>query len=456
MHKVTIKDFGEVDLGDKRRTERLATIINNISRSPGSSIPKQSGSWYDTKATYEFFKNEEVTVEALQTALGNYGSSQMGDLTQVLIAHDFSQISYNDLQAEGLGYLARKDATGIIAFSSIAVSTEGIPLSLLYQQSFTRPMEELGKARRRKETAFEDKESYHWYKGITAVNELLGDRIQKIHIADREADIYELFFCAYEANTDLLVRAKHPRKLKDGSALWDAIGQQEESTRMQLSIPDETGKKTEAIEVQIRYRQVEILRPAASNNQYESVEMTAIELKQVSDLKSWQEGPLHWKLLTTLPVNTTAEALQCVRWYCYRWLIERFHYVLKSGTRIEELQLHQASSLQKAIYVYSIAAMRIMQMVYQSRENPNISCEVVLTKEQWMALYLLTQPVTELPTKPPSLADAVRWIGKLGGHLGRKSDGPPGLKTVWLGYQRVCDAAYMYEKLLSVQNLGKA
>ena len=39
-------------------------------------------------------------------------------------------------------------------------------------------------------------------------------------------------------------------------------------------------------------------------------------------------------------------------------------------------------------------------------------------------------------------------------HLGRKSDGPPGLKTTWLGYQRICDAADVYE-LLNSQNLGK-
>ncbi|MBN8785611.1 MAG: hypothetical protein J0I84_08365 [Terrimonas sp.] len=45
------------------------------------------------------------------------------------------------------------------------------------------------------------------------------------------------------------------------------------------------------------------------------------------------------------------------------------------------------------------------------------------------------------------------WIGRLGGHLGRKSDGPPGLKTVWLGYQQLCHAASVYE--LMTQNLGK-
>jgi hypothetical protein len=183
--------------------------------------------------------------------------------------------------------------------------------------------------------------------------------------------------------------------------------------------------------------------------------MTAIELKQVSAKEDWQEELLHWKLLTTVAVKTVADALQCIKWYCYRWLIERFHYVLKSGTKIEELQLQQASSLQKAIHVYSIAAMRIMQLVYQSRQTPQVSCEVVLTKEQWIVLYILVHKTPDVPKQPPTLGEAVGWIGKLGGHLGRKSDGPPGLKTVWLGYQRICDAASICDILINLKNLGK-
>ena len=108
-------------------------------------------------------------------------------------------------------------------------------------------------------------------------------------------------------------------------------------------------------------------------------------------------------------ITKVADALQCVKWYCYRWLIERFHYVLKSGTRIEELQLQQGSSLQKR-YMCTADAMRIMQLVYQSRQTPKVSCEVVLTKEQWLVLYMLIHKTPVLPDKPPTLAEAVYWI----------------------------------------------
>ena len=444
MHQVALKDFPGLGLGDIRRNNRFVSIINNICERPGSSIPRQSGDWYDTKATYSFFSNEDVTLSSLQEAIMGFGSGQLTGLNKVLVAHDMTNVSYNDLKADGLGYLDNKLGNGIICYSSIAISEDGIPLSLVHQQTWTRPKEQLGKAKNRKATPFEQKETYEWYKGMQIVNQQIGPAIGKLHIADRGADIYELFFMAYETNTDLLVRSIHNRKLGDGSHLWDSVADQAAAAVVELQIPDETGKKRTAIEAEVRFHCVEILRPVASKNKYECVELTAIEVKQKGEKKDWQKELLHWKLLTTLPITTVTDALQCVKWYCFRWLIERFHYVLKSGTKIEELQLKKADSLQKAIHTYSIAAMRIMQMVYQSRAAPDVNCEVVLTREQWIALYVLIHKTKNIPQQPPSLGKAVEWIGKLGGHLGRKSDGPPGLKTVWLGYQRVCDAAEFY------------
>lgn len=453
MHQITIKDFPDLAFGDIRRSERFVSIINNISSNPESSIPLQNCGWYQTKSTYEFYKNEDVSLDALKKAISSYGRSLVtGD--QVLIAHDFCQISYNDSSATGLGYLANKEGRGIITYNSIAISNTGVPLSLVYQDSFIRKDEDLGKSKKRWETPFEGKESYNWHKGITAVNQALGEAIHKIHIADREADIYELFFCAYEDNTDLLVRAKHNRRLTDRSALWDAVDKQQVAATTTLSIPDKSWTRRVEVKAEVKFQQVEILRPDTSKNKYKSVTMYAIELRQVSPKLDWQEEILHWKLLTTLKVTTSEEALQCVRWYCYRWLIERFHYVLKSGTKIEKLQLQKATSLQKAIHVYSIAAMRMMQLVYQSRSTPDISCELALTKEQWTILYILIHKKPPTSDDPPTLGDAVKWIGKLGGHLGRKSDGPPGLKAVWTGYRHLCDATSAY-MIIKNQNLGK-
>lgn len=453
MHQVTIENFPWLEFGDVRRNERFVAIINSVSQQPGKSIPQLCQDWYNTKATYSFYRNKDVTISSLQKAIAAFASRELADLKRVLIAHDISNVSYNDLKASGLGYLDNKEGQGIMCYSSVAISEDGIPLALVYQQTWVRPEEQLGKAKQRKTIPFEQKESYEWYKGIKEVNKQLGDTVGKLHIADRGADIYELLFSAFETNTDLLIRSTHNRKLGDGSHLWDDMAQQPIAATVKLSIPDKTGKKRADIEVDVRFHVVEILRPARSKNEFERVKLTAIEIIQNGEKHDWQEEPLHWKLLTTLTISTVPEALQCVKWYCYRWLIERFHYILKSGTKVEKLQLKEASSLSKAIHVYSLAAMRIMQMVYQSRATPNVSCEVILTKEQWVVLYMLVHKTNKLPDKPPTIGQAIAWIAKLGGHLGRKSDGPPGLKTVWRGYEMVCNAESLYN-IFSNQKFG--
>jgi hypothetical protein len=445
MHNITVKDFPFLDFGDVRRDERFVTIINNLSAQPGSSIPKQNKRWYDTKATYEFFKNEDVSIEALKKTMMHYGARQVSDKMQLLIIHDISSISYNDLQAEGLGYLDNKAGRGILCYSSMAATTDGQPLSLMYQHTWVRPLDQLGKSSKRKQINFEAKETYRWYESMQQVNKLLGQSTHKIHIADREADIYELFFHAYEPNTDILIRARHNRQLSNRSQLWDNIAEQPSAATVSLDIPDKTGKRRLTVNAEVRYHQVEILRPVISKSNYESVLLTAIEIKESTKGHINDEDIVHWKLLTTLEISSVTDVLRCVKWYTFRWLIERFHYVLKSGTKIEELQLKDAVSLQKAISVYSLAAFRVMQLVYESRHHPEISCEAVLTKAQWQTLYMLINQTNRIPKKEPSLEQAVAWIGRLGGHLGRKSDGPPGLKTVWQGYQQLCHAASVYE-----------
>jgi hypothetical protein len=454
MKPMSVKDFPGLELGDIRRNERLVTLINQVTDQPGTSIPQHNDSWSETKATYEWFKNEQVSIDKLEKAIQHYGAAQLAAQPSILVIHDISNISYNDLKATGLGYLDNKQGRGVMCYTCLAATTTGLPLSLLYQHTWIRPLEEVGKSEERKKLAFEDKETYRWYEAMKEVNKLVDPPIHKLHIADREADVYDLFFHAFEPNTDFLVRARHNRSLKEGTKLWDRIAQREVAAIITLEIPDKKAPhKKRELQAEVRYDQVEVKRPStAKKDSPVSVSLTAIEVKEINSTVA-RKDLVHWKLLTTLSVTSLSEVLQCVKWYCMRWLIERFHYVLKSGTKIEELQLKSAQRLQKAIMVYSMAAFRVMQLVYEGRHHPQVSCELVLTKAQWITLYMLIHKRDHIPEEPPTLQQAVQWIGRLGGHLGRKSDGPPGLKTVWRGYQQLCAAATMYE-LINNQKFG--
>lgn len=159
--------------------------------------------------------------------------------------------------------------------------------------------------------------------------------------------------------------------------------------------------------------------------------------------------PISWLLLTTLNVSNLELACQCLRWYALRWLIERFHYVLKSGCRIEQLQLETAQRIQRALATYVIVAWRLLWLTYEARINPQTSCEVALEPFEWQALYCHVSQSTTPPTHPPSLHRAVLWIARLGGFLARKCDGQPGVKTLWRGLRRLHDIATTWQLIHS-------
>jgi hypothetical protein len=145
------------------------------------------------------------------------------------------------------------------------------------------------------------------------------------------------------------------------------------------------------------------------------------------------EKAVVWLLLTTVSVETFEAACQCLKWYSKRWLIERYFYALKSGCRVEELQLESAGRLKRAIACYSMVAWRLLWLTYEARQHPEQSVAGILETEEWQVLYCRVHQTNQVPEEAPSLGESVLWIAKLGGFLGRKGDGEPGVETLWRG-----------------------
>jgi hypothetical protein len=148
-------------------------------------------------------------------------------------------------------------------------------------------------------------------------------------------------------------------------------------------------------------------------------------------------------------VRNVADALQYLTWYSFRWLIERYHYVLKSGCGVEQLALQTADRWWRAVAVYSIVAWRLFRFSYQARQTPQASCEVALETDEWQALYGFIHQTQTVPSTPPTLSEAVRWLAQLGGFLGRRGDGEPGVKTIWRGLTRLQDLVAIWRLLHS-------
>ena len=162
---------------------------------------------------------------------------------------------------------------------------------------------------------------------------------------------------------------------------------------------------------------------------------------------------IEWMLLTTMPVNSVDDAIQVLQWYCCRWGIEIWHKVLKSGCKFEQRQLQTAQRLQRLLPVLAVIAWRIHLAAMISRTTPEVSCTLLLEEMEWKALYCAIHKVKEAPAEPPPVGEAVRWIARLGGFLGRKGDGHPGVTTLWRGMAHLADLTEMYRIMTDSESL---
>jgi hypothetical protein len=151
------------------------------------------------------------------------------------------------------------------------------------------------------------------------------------------------------------------------------------------------------------------------------------------------DKPIEWRLLTNLPVTSLQEAARMIDWYRARWEIEMFFHVLKNGCRIEALQLGCIDKIERALVLYMVVAWRIARLMRLGRSCPDLDAQLMFEPDEWQAAYILNKK--KLPDKPPTLNEVVRLVARLGGFLARTGDGEPGVKTIWLGMQRILDFA---------------
>ena len=326
--------------------------------------------------------------------------------------------------------------------STIAVTTEGLPLGLINQQVWARDISELGKAKKRHQKPTVSKESNKWLNGLRMTHELIPSEKKVVTIADREADFYDLLAFTRPQNSELLIRATQNRCLIDSEFhLKEAIEEVKPSGEITVELKRNSSRKARSAKLCLRYTSLTIQPP---QNRKSQEQLKTIKLQVILALEEeppGEEKPISWLLLTTLPISNISDVIRYVKWYSYRWLIERYHYTLKSGCALEKLQLKTAKRLEMALATYSIVAWRLLWLTYIARTHPNNDCSVVLEPHEWQSLYATIHGKNYHEPRPPTLAEAVRWIAQLGGFLGRKNDGVPGVKTLWRGLKRLDDIA---------------
>jgi hypothetical protein len=145
--------------------------------------------------------------------------------------------------------------------------------------------------------------------------------------------------------------------------------------------------------------------------------------------------PVDWMLLTSEPSETFEQAVRVLEIYEARWLIEDFHMGLKTGCALEKRQLKTVAAMKNLVSILSVIAWQLLALRAAARAPEPEPATKVMTAEQLEALYLLRP---KLRAQPELTAQrALVEVAKLGGHLARNSDGPPGWRTLWKGMEKV-------------------
>jgi hypothetical protein len=427
---------------DYRHGRRLQALLAGLSAHPDKSVPQALGESSQSQAAYRFWSNYAVKASQIvesQRAAVLQRVEAAGEV--VLAVQDTTDLNYGThrLQAQGLGFINQTVQQGIKVHSCLAVSGTGLPLGLLGQQTWTRA-ERTGKRPDYKKKPTCEKESQRWLDMMQAAEVGQSDALMVVHVGDREADMYDFFVQAQQLQTQVLIRAVQNRKVRhELDYLLLTIAQAAVLGERTIQLQRQPERPAREAQVQLRAMSVTLAVPAQhpQRKDFRPITMNVLLVEEVNPPPTGQK-PIRWLLLTTLPIDTAAQAWQCVTWYTYRWWIERFHYVLKQGCQIEALQLSKASRLTKALATYSIVACRLLTLMETARQQPDQTCETILTDPEWRLLRRKFQPKSRAQ-KPPTFAQAIIWIAQLGGFLARKGDGMPGVKTLWRGISKLHD-----------------
>lgn len=448
------EELGEVDFGDRRLNKRLVTIAQAFYARPQANIPQACQTRGETKATYRFLDHPETSMEAILEPHYQATGARMRREEVILAVQDTTSLNYTAHPAtENLGPIGyRKDrGLGLLLHDTMAFNREGTPLGLLDVQCWARDGADFGKKKWRHSLPIGEKESNKWLVSFRKVAEAQKQCPQSlvVSVGDREADIYELFELAWRdpSGPKLLIRAEQDRLLAEGQGhLWEKMAQQEVLGTQEIHVPRQKNRPARVARLEVRFAQV-TLKPPQRKKGRKELTLWAVWAREAEAPPKGER--IEWMLLTTLPVTRFEEAIEKLAWYTIRWGIEVYHRTLKSGCKVEERQLGHAERIETCLGVDMVVAWRIFHLAKLGRETPNVDCTVFFEEAEWKALVAHITQNPKPPDHPPTLREAMRMVASLGGFLGRKGDGEPGTKSLWLGLQRLDDLSAMW-KLLTI------
>lgn len=440
-----------IDLGDERLNRRSVKVMEALAANPEASINGACDGWSDTLAAYRFFDNGAVTPELILKPHLEATQRRVAAHSVVLIVQDTTELDYTKHPTKDARCLNTDTRFGLFEHIHLAVTPDKLCLGVVGSEFFDRAPESLGKTSERKTLPIEEKESLRWLTGYRLACELAAKcpETQIVSIADREADIYDVFVEAQQQSgprASYIIRAKEDRctlerDLKAGGKTYIKV--RDEVRRAKLlgtRIVDlsETPKRAaRQAHMEIRAITVEV-KPPHARSHLPSVTHNVILVTEVSGPGDGTD--VEWLLLTTLPISTFDEVLRVIDYYVARWTVETYFRTYKTGLHVEETQLETNSRLKNCLAFYKIIAWRILYLTYLNRTSPKLPCTAVFADSEWKSVWRVVSK-KPLPKKPPVLSEFLRLLTQLGGYNNRATERPPGPQPLWIGLRRMTDFA---------------
>jgi hypothetical protein len=434
-------EFALTRLGDQRRTQRLVKIATRLAQSPGGTLPQAMPRWEELKAAYRFFSQPKITFEDILRPHWERTQAACCQAGEYLLIEDTTLLDYTGRsKVEGLGFIGN-GGQGLGLHSTLALKVEAWDLEqrpettvvgLFGQQCWSPRPRPQGETR-----ADRLWRSSRMSKRWAEVFKTCGPVPEGSHwtyLADRESDFYEPICCCRERGVDFVIRACQNRRLADEAGhLWERLEQATVLGQVNVELRSRPGQGARRALIELRSTKVDLSGPWRPGGWQADLEgIWVVQAREQNPPP--QVEPLHWVLLTSLPGENLTQARRLVGRYTARWHIEEYHKALKSGAGVEESQLTQAYRLETLIAVLALVAVRLVHTKLLARACP----EQALAPEQVSqeALKILEIKIG----KPPNgWTQSQFWIAvaRVGGFIGRKSDGLPGWQTIWRGWQRL-------------------
>jgi hypothetical protein len=431
-----LEEFGGARLGDARRTRRLVQIACGAAGSVGAALSSVCGK-SGAQTVTRLFGREETTLESVTRPHVIQTRDRCAGQGRLLAIQDTTVLDFTAHSSiEGIGPVTTvEDSRGLLLHTVLCVSADRVPLGILGMQLWTRDPASRGCAKDRRNRPVSEKESRKWLVGLEQAQQATEADQRLLVVGDRESDVYALFVAPRRSGVDLLIRLAHNRAVVDDEYGYvrEALEAASIVGTYEVEIPRQGSRPKRTAKLDVRVARVSLRAPRTGRK---SVGSEPIEVCLVWALE--RDAPragqaLDWTLLTTELVDSYELAVEMIRSYTARWVIEEFHRVLKSGCRVEQMQFDTVERLSPAVGILTIVAWRVLYLTKYARSDPESDVGKVASAEEVEVLSRWLQAKGEKSYVIYTLKEFNIAVARLGGFLGRKSDGMPGTKTTWQG-----------------------